>query len=447
MRIPNSRHLAAALALTTLACGVRYDAEEGAEVLETGSEATAHNTLTPQEEAEGWVLLFDGESTRGWRGYNQEGFPEEGWAIGDGNLIVFASDGSEEGLGGDIVTDASFSSFELVFDFNVSPVGNSGVFYRVQEVPGAEMWHHAPEFQVLDDTAYIEMGTMDMHKHLTGDNYDLHASRVTASNPIGEWNTGRILVDGNHVEHWLNGQLTVSYEIGSPEWTDLVAASKFAPYEGHGLAPSGPIGIQDHGHEIRYRNLKIRPFDRPSEEGDTPAVSLFNGTDLDGWTAHGSELWYVEDGTLVCESGPDAQYGYLLTDEHFQDFELTLEFKQEADGNSGVFFRSTVDGTTVSGWQVEVAPPGLFTGGIYESYGRGWLVQPEAERDEALRMGDWNTMRIRAAGPRVTTWVNGTEMVDLEDQAIAAGRGGIALQIHDGGGIKVRWRNIRIRRL
>ncbi|MDH3222447.1 MAG: DUF1080 domain-containing protein [Gemmatimonadota bacterium] len=447
MKIPNSSHLAAALALATLACGVRYEAEEGAAELEASSATTAHNMLTPQEETEGWLLLFDGASTRGWRGYNQEGFPEEGWAIEDGNLIVFASDGSEEGLGGDIVTEASFSSFELVFDFNVSPVGNSGVFYRVQEVPGAEMWHHAPEFQVLDDTAYIEMGTMDMHKHLTGDNYDLHASRVTASNPIGEWNTGRILVDGNHVEHWLNGQLTVSYEIGSPEWTDLVAASKFAPYEGHGLATRGPIGIQDHGHEIRYRNIKIRPLERPSGGSDAPAVSLFNGTDLSGWTVHGSELWYVEDGTLVCESGPDAQYGYLLTDDRFQDFELTLEFKQEADGNSGVFFRSTVDGTTVSGWQVEVAPPGLFTGGIYESYGRGWLVQPEAEKDGALRMGDWNTMRIRAVGPRVTTWVNDTEMVDLEDQAIGDGRGGIALQIHDGGGIKVRWRNIRIRQL
>jgi hypothetical protein len=174
------------------------------------------------------------------------------------------------------------------------------------------------------------------------------------------------------------------------------------------------------------------------------AVPIFNGVDLDGWTVHGTELWYVEAGELVCESGPDAAYGYLRTDAEYRDFELTLEFRQEADGNSGVFFRSTLDGVVISGWQVEVAPPGLFSGGIYESYGRGWLVQPAAERDSALRMGEWNTMRIRVVGPRVTTWLNGVEMVDLTDEEIGAATGHIALQIHDGGGIKVRWRNLRV---
>ena len=95
---------------------------------------------------------------------------------------------------------------------------------------------------------------------------------------------------------------------------------------------------------------------------------IFNGENLDGWTVHGTELWYVEDGELVCESGPDAQYGYLRTDRTYADFELTLEFKQEEDGNSGVFFRSTIEGVRISGWQAEVAPPGLYSGGIYESY-------------------------------------------------------------------------------
>lgn len=181
-----------------------------------------------------------------------------------------------------------------------------------------------------------------------------------------------------------------------------------------------------------------------------PAVSepagepLFNGVDLTGWTLHGTELWYVEDGELVCESGPDAQYGYLSTEAEYRNFDLTLEFKQEADGNSGVFFRSTFEGTRVSGWQVEVAPPGLFTGGVYESYGRGWLIQPDSARDEALAMGEWNTLRIRVVDDRVTTWLNGSEMIDLTDEGIGAGRGHIALQIHDGGGIKVRWRNLRV---
>jgi len=176
-------------------------------------------------------------------------------------------------------------------------------------------------------------------------------------------------------------------------------------------------------------------------------ISLFNGKDLDGWTIYGTEKWYVEDGELICESGPDAEYGYLATDKHYKDFDLTLEFKQEADGNSGVFFRSTIDGTKISGWQVEVAPPGKHTGGIYESYGRGWLIQPKPEDDGVLKMNDWNHMRIRVEGDVVTTWLNGQKMITLDDEKIGNGEGSIALQIHDGGGIKVRWRNIRIETL
>ena len=172
--------------------------------------------------------------------------------------------------------------------------------------------------------------------------------------------------------------------------------------------------------------------------------SLFNGKNLDGWTIHGTELWYVEDGLLVCESGPDKAYGYLSTDKYYDDFELTLEFKQEANGNSGVFIRSTVEGTKVSGWQVEVAPPGSDTGGVYESYGRGWLIKPDKSKDSALKMGDWNQMKIRVVGDKITTWLNGTPMIELEDEKIGNGEGSVALQIHDGGGIKVRWRNLML---
>lgn len=176
-------------------------------------------------------------------------------------------------------------------------------------------------------------------------------------------------------------------------------------------------------------------------------IELFNGKNLEGWTIHGTELWYVEDGLLVCESGPDKEYGYLSTIEYYDDFELTLEFKQEANGNSGVFIRSTVEGTKVSGWQVEVAPPGSNTGGVYESYGRGWLIKPEKEKDKALRMGEWNSMRIRVKGDKIKSWLNGTQMISLKDEKIGKGKGSIALQIHDGGGIKVRWRNLLVTRL
>ncbi len=174
---------------------------------------------------------------------------------------------------------------------------------------------------------------------------------------------------------------------------------------------------------------------------------IFNGENLDGWIIHGTEKWYVEDGLLICESGPDKEYGYLSTEKNYDDFELTLEFLQEADGNSGVFFRSTFEGTKVSGWQVEVAPPNHDTGGIYESYGRGWLVQIPDEKENILKMGEWNTMKIRVVGGHVTTWLNGQQMVDITDDKIAEGKGAIALQIHAGGGIKVSWRNLRIKEL
>ncbi|MDH5399591.1 MAG: DUF1080 domain-containing protein, partial [Cyclobacteriaceae bacterium] len=172
-----------------------------------------------------------------------------------------------------------------------------------------------------------------------------------------------------------------------------------------------------------------------------------NGKDLTGWKIHGTEKWYVEKGLLISESGPDAEYGYLATEEIFKNFELTVKFKQEANGNSGVFFRSSLEGTKITGWQAEVAPPGHDTGGVYESYGRGWLIKPDPEKDKALKFGKWNTMKIRVVDNTVTTWLNGTEMITLSDEKIGAAEGSIALQIHSGGGIKVYWKDIEIERL
>ena len=176
-------------------------------------------------------------------------------------------------------------------------------------------------------------------------------------------------------------------------------------------------------------------------------IDLFNGKDLTGWRIHGTEKWYVENGDLICESGPDSAYGYLATVDTFKNLDLSLEFKQEAEGNSGVFFRSSIEGTKITGWQAEVAPPKLHTGGIYESYGRGWLIQPDSSLDAALKMGDWNNYRIKVVGDTVTTWLNGQEMIQLIDAKIGAAKGQVALQIHDGGGIKVRWRNLKLTKL
>ena len=185
--------------------------------------------------------------------------------------------------------------------------------------------------------------------------------------------------------------------------------------------------------------LNFNPIDK--------SKPLFNGKNLDGWKVYGTEKWYVQDGELVCESGPNKEYGYLATNQNYKNFILELDFFQESDGNSGVFFRSSIEGTKISGWQVEVAPPGLHSGGIYESYGRGWLIKPNKKYDDIVKMMSWNKMKIKVLNENITTWINGKKMIQISDSKIGQANGSIALQIHDGGGIKVRWKNIRVKEI
>jgi hypothetical protein len=255
-----ARTLAGALVSGVVLAGCGDAEQAGSEgvAAEASSAATEHNRLTPAEQAAGWSLLFDGRSTDGWRRYGGEGFPSDRWVVENGELISRSTGGDMEG--GDIVTDAEFADFELVFDFKVGPEGNSGVFYRVEEHEGAALWQVAAEYQVLDDPAYIAMGTMDMETHLTGDNYDLHAAAAKTMHPTGEWNTGRILVRGDHVEHWLNGRMTVSFDMYTDDWEARVAESKFGPEQHYARAQSGSIALQDHGTPVWFRNIKIRPI-------------------------------------------------------------------------------------------------------------------------------------------------------------------------------------------
>ncbi len=216
-------------------------------------EMTPANALSKAEEAAGWQLLFDGNSTDQWRGYNKASFPTNGWEVKNGLLMVLA-----KGEGGDIITRDQYANFELKLDFMVSDTANSGIFYLATEEENAPIWHNAPEFQILDNQTYIKMGTFEMKTHLTGDNYDLQAAAEDYSHPAGEWNSARIIHHSGKVEHWLNGHKTVEYEIGSPEWKTMVKKSKFATYPKYGLAKKGYIGLQDHGHLVSFRNIKIR---------------------------------------------------------------------------------------------------------------------------------------------------------------------------------------------
>ncbi len=399
--------------------------------------AQKHNVLTAKEKADGWELLFDGKTLNGWRDYNGKTLTEP-WHVVDG-CIQAKGDGSD--ASGYMVTDREFENFILSWDWKLSKGGNSGMLYHVVERPQyAVPYITGPEYQLIDEPNFPEK-LEEWQK--TGADYAMHVPDKSKMNvrPYGEWNNSRIVFDNGHVEHWLNGKKILEFEAWTDEWHKLKNSGKWATAPEYGLAHKGVICLQDHGYPASFRNIKIKQLPRKSGK----QVTLFNGKNLDGWDAYGTERWYVEDGLLVCESGPDKQYGYLATRNYYDDFDLTLEFKQEADGNSGVFIRSFVEeGAKVNGWQVEVAPKGYDTGGIYESYGRGWLIQIPDERENILKEGEWNTMRIRVKGDNVQTWLNGEQMVNINDAKIGAGKGRIALQIHDGGGIKVVWRNLKL---
>ena len=180
-------------------------------------------------------------------------------------------------------------------------------------------------------------------------------------------------------------------------------------------------------------------------------VSLFNGMDLNGWKKNGDEKWIVEKGTILCESTAN-KYGYLTTDKTYRDFILRLKFKGEAAGNSGVFVHSRIigidpeHGPDIEGMQVEVDPnTGKHTGGLYESGGRGWVAMPTAEGERALKSGDWNDLEVSLQGAHIITHLNGVKIVDYTDPTPKFTEGVIGLQIHTGGGVKMRWKNIYVK--
>lgn len=411
----------------------------------TSCEKEVQNQLTEQEIAEGWQLLFDGMTLDGWRDYNGTALTEP-WHVVDGTIQAKGegSDGT-----GYIVTDREFSNFILQWDFKLSKGGNSGMLYHVVERPEFKVpYVTGPEYQLLDDENFDQSEWKLEDWQRMGVDYAMHLPDQSKMkvNPYGEWNTAKIVFDNGHVEHWLNGEKILEFEAWTEDWFARKNSGKWENAPEYGLSSTGVICLQDHGSPASFRNIKIKELPAKPKADEV----LFNGVDLTGWIKYGPEEWYVEDSLLVCESSKEKKYGYLATEKYYQDFELTLEFKQEADGNSGVFVRSYMknpENVEISGWQVEVAPPDLHTGGIYESYGRGWVVKPEPEKEKFLQMGEWNKMRIRVQGDKVITWLNGEEMVTWQDEKFGKGKGRICLQIHDGGGIKVYWKNIKIRSL
>lgn len=212
------------------------------------------NTLTSEEKQEGWVLLFDGETTDGWRGVYKETFPEKGWKVEEGHLKVVSSGGGEADFGGDIITENQYSDFEFSLEFKLTEGANSGIKYFVKEIyPEPEGSAVGLEYQLIDDSRPDVEGTWTLASL-----YELYTAENKEVKPIGEFNKARILVEGDHVEHWLNGKKVVEYTRGSEEFRDLVAESKYSDHENFGEASEGHILLQDHGHEVAFRNIKIR---------------------------------------------------------------------------------------------------------------------------------------------------------------------------------------------
>lgn len=204
------------------------------------------NTLTAEQRAQGWRLLFDGETTDGWRGFRRDSMPS-GWQVVDGALTRVAP-------AGDIVAADQFADFELTLEWQVEPGGNSGIFIRATE-DVEPIYEGAPEMQILDDERHP-----DGQSPLTsaGANYGLHPAPRGVVRPAGEWNQVRIVARGAHVEHWLNGVKVVEYELWTPDWEQRVKDSKFSAWPQYGRATRGHIGLQDHGDRVAFRNIKIR---------------------------------------------------------------------------------------------------------------------------------------------------------------------------------------------
>jgi len=229
---------------------------------------TTPNALTPEEKSAGWKLLWDGKSTEGWRSAKAETFPKQSWHIHGGVLVVHASKGAESASGGDIITEERFSNFELLVDFKITPGANSGIKYFVQPNldpitgTGAKAGVGSAigcEFQILDDDKHPDAKAGRDGNRTIGSLYDLKpAAADKKPNPIGEWNTARIVVNGKHVEHWLNGAKVLEYERGSEDFRKLVAQSKYKTIPGFGEWPDGHILLQEHGDEVSFRNIKIR---------------------------------------------------------------------------------------------------------------------------------------------------------------------------------------------
>lgn len=259
-RIVNALLIVVALAITVSCCdqgGKESDKQESKK--ETTMKQAGPNTLTQAEIDDGWILLFDGKSTDNWRGYNSDMFPDKGWIVEDGTIKVMKSGKGEAGGGGDIITKNTYKNFEFSVDWKVSKGGNSGIFYLAQEKPDQPIWKSAPEMQILDDVNHPDARLGKDGNRMAGALYDLIPCNKDLVNPAGEWNSVKVLVYNGTVVHFVNGEQVLEYHLWTDDWNTMVLNSKFKDYEDFlNTAEEGYIGLQDHGDDVWFRNIKIK---------------------------------------------------------------------------------------------------------------------------------------------------------------------------------------------
>jgi len=209
------------------------------------------NTLSEKEKKDGWVLLFDGESTKGWRNYkNREA---DGWAVANGEVYCKETGVTKRA---DLITVDQYENYELQIDWKISPKHNSGIIYMVTEDNGAS-YESGPEYQLIDDVGYPDKLS---DKQLSGANYDMQAPSAKVSKPAGEFNHTKIVINKGHVEHWLNGTKVVDYQLWTSEWEQQKANSKWKDVKTYGMSKKGYIALQDHGGGVAFKNIKIKPL-------------------------------------------------------------------------------------------------------------------------------------------------------------------------------------------
>ncbi|MFN2399048.1 MAG: DUF1080 domain-containing protein [Gemmatimonadaceae bacterium] len=234
------------IAASIVASGIAIATASCSSTQQVGSASADSGVVTRENRMSEWRPLFDGQTTRQWRGFRSDSLPA-GWKVVDGALTRVAQ-------GGDIITTEQFDDFELKLEWKVAPGGNSGIFFRVTEAEDG-VHKSGPEMQVLDDAKHADGKRPETS---AGAAYAIYPAPRGVVRPAGEWNEARLVVDGNHVEHWLNGTKVVEYELGSPDWEDRVRKTKFSETPRYGREPKGHIALQDHGDWVAYRNIMIR---------------------------------------------------------------------------------------------------------------------------------------------------------------------------------------------